>query len=94
MNHRRDNLVCEEKKKRKNERTMEIIIQCQVCSGSWQHDIYLGGLFSLNYNLRSPSGKLKFRKPMALIVVICKCKLSKYKVDPKSETAGEYKSPK
>ena len=57
-----DKLVQEEKKKKKKkkERTMEIIIQCQVCLGPWQHDIYLGGLFSLNFNLRNPSDKLSY----------------------------------
>ena len=41
-----------------NERTMEKIIQCKVCLGPWQHDIYLGGLLALNFGLRSPSDKL------------------------------------
>ena len=46
------------KKKRRIERTMVIIIHCQVCLGPWQHNIYLGGLLALNFSHRSPSDKL------------------------------------
>ena len=49
------------KEEKEKERTMEIIIQCQVCLGQWQHDIYLGGLFSLNFNHRSPLDKLSYK---------------------------------